>query len=418
MVDELRRFGKYLLLDHLVDGGMGAIYRARELAESADKMVADKVVAVKVIKEQHSQDESFRDMFLDEIKVAFGLIHPNISQTYNYGEINKQLFTVMEYVDGKNLKEFCDILKTRRKYFPIECSLHIIMQSCQGLDYAHKFTDKLSGQTQHLVHRDISPHNIMMDYDGIVKVIDFGIAKAESNTESTRTGTIKGKVSYIAPEYLMEELEIDARYDQFAIGLTLWELLTGERLFTGKNDMTILKSIYDCNIPKPRTINPNIPVELEEILLKSLSRDRNNRYEDMDKLNRALGKFLHTKYPDFGPSDLALFLHEEFKDTISANNQKLIGFGKVDVAPYFKELKEEMQHKPEAYNPPKPLGGSLKDKIKEGGGADKKKSWVDGRRKSLCGKLVFGSTSMTDNTDKMISPFILKRRQEAASNKK
>ena len=135
-----------------------------------------------------------------------------------------------------------------------------------------------------IIHRDISPHNIMLTFDGAVKVIDFGIAKADSNSEATQAGTIKGKLSYLAPEYL-DGLDLDHRYDQFAVGITLWEMLCSRKLFKASNDIAVLKKIQECRVPKPSDINPNVPKELDQIILKALSRNREDRFENLDKID-------------------------------------------------------------------------------------------------------------------------------------
>ncbi|GEM_PF-481164 len=333
---KLERFGRYLILDHLVDGGMAKISRARFLGEQADK-----IVAIKTVQQQFSQDESFRAMFEGEIKVTFGLIHPNIAQTYDYGLMNEQLYTAMEYVDGKNLKEYLDKLKERNFVFPVEISVYIITQVCQGLHYAHTFIDKLTGKKANIIHRDISPHNIMITYDGAVKVIDFGIAKAETNAaDATQAGTIKGKLSYLAPEYL-DGHRLDSRYDQFALGITIWEMLCSRKLFKASNELAILKEIQACNIPAPSTVNPNVPKELDDIVLKTLSKSRDDRFETLDKLNRALVKFLYANYSEFNPTDLAYFAKELFKDDIKKDREKLFQFGQIDLKPYLDDLQRE-----------------------------------------------------------------------------
>ena len=331
------RFGRYLILDHLVDGGMAKICRALFLGEQADK-----VVAIKMVQPQFSKDEAFKTMFMDEIKVTFGLIHPNVIQTYDYGLNKGQLFVAMEYCDGRNLKEYLDKLKERKFVFPVEISTYIISQACQGLYYAHTFRDKLSGQEINIIHRDISPHNIMLTYDGSVKIIDFGIAKSQTNSESTQAGTIKGKLSYLAPEYL-EGLELDARYDQFALGITLWEMLCSRKLFKENNDLAVLKKIQECKIPVPSSINPNVPKELDEIVLKALSKNRSKRYENLDQMNRALMKFLYAKYPDFNSTDLSYFSQELFRDEIKKDREKMFAFGKIDIKPFLEEVKYEIE---------------------------------------------------------------------------
>lgn len=332
---ERERFGRYLILDHLVDGGMAKICRARFLGEQADK-----IVAIKMVRPQYSMDESFKTMFMDEIKLTFGLIHPNVIQTYDYGFHNGQLFVAMEYCDGRNLKEYLDKLRERKFVFPVEISTYIITQVCQGLHYAHTLTDKLTGKEASIIHRDISPHNIMLTYDGAVKVIDFGIAKSDTNSEATQAGTIKGKLSYLAPEYL-EGHELDPRYDEFAVGITLWEMLCSRKLFKANNDLAVLKKIQECKIPAPSSINPNVPKDLDEIVLKALSKDRNKRYDDLDQLNRALMKFLYTHYPDFNSTDLSYFAKELFKDDIKKDREKLFEFGKIDLRPYLDAVKRE-----------------------------------------------------------------------------
>ena len=333
--DIRERFGRYFILDHLVNGGMAKICRARFLGEQADR-----IVAIKMVQPQFSSDESFKQMFMDEIKVTFGLLHPNIVQTYDYGLHNEQLYVAMEYCDGRNLKEYLTRLKEKKFVFPVEISVYIISQVCQGLHYAHKFTDKLTGKAANIVHRDISPHNIMLTYDGAIKVIDFGIAKAETNSEATQAGTIKGKLSYLAPEYL-EGHELDPRYDIFSVGITLWEMLCSKKLFRAKNDLAVLKLIQECKVPAPSSINPNVPKELDEIVLKALSKDRNTRYQDMDQLNRALIKFLYANYPDFNSSDLGYFAKELFKEEIKKDREKLFEYGKIDLKPYINEWNAE-----------------------------------------------------------------------------
>lgn len=331
------RFGRYLILDHLVDGGMAKICRARFLGEQADK-----VVAIKMVQPQFSKDEGFKTMFMDEIRVTFGLLHPNVIQTYDYGLHKEQLYVAMEYCDGRNLKEYLDKLRDRKFVFPVEISTYIISQACQGLYYAHTFRDKLTGQEANIIHRDISPHNIMLTYDGSVKIIDFGIAKSQTNSESTQAGTIKGKLSYLAPEYL-EGLELDPRYDQFALGITLWEMLCSRKLFKENNDLAVLKKIQECKIPIPSSINPNVPKELDEIVLKALSKNRSRRYENLDQMNRALMKFLYANYPDFNSTDLSYFAQELFREEIKKDREKMFEFGKIDIKPFLEDLKKELE---------------------------------------------------------------------------
>ncbi len=332
---KFQRFGKYLILDHLVDGGMAKICRARYLGEQANKMVA-----VKMVQPQFSNDEAFVRMFQDELNITFGMLHPNIMQVYDYGKTNGQLYTAMEYIHGANLKQYLDRLKERKVVFPVEISCYIISQVCLGLHYAHTFTDKLSGKPFNIVHRDISPHNIMLTYDGAVKVIDFGIAKANTNSEATQAGTIKGKLSYLAPEYL-DGHELDARYDEFAVGITLWEMLCSRKLFQANNDLAVLKQIQACKIIAPSEINPLVPKELDAIVMKALSKDRAHRYENLDQMNRALVRFLYSTYPEFNASDLKGFADTLFKSEIEMDQERFVDYGKLDIDQYIQDMKAE-----------------------------------------------------------------------------
>ncbi len=332
---KFQRFGKYLILDHLVDGGMAKICRARYLGEQANKMVA-----VKMVQSQFSNDEAFVRMFQDELNITFAMLHPNIMQVYDYGKVNGQLYTAMEYIHGLNLKQYLDRLKEKKVVFPVEISCYIISQVCLGLHYAHTFTDKLTGKPYNIVHRDISPHNIMLTYDGAVKVIDFGIAKANTNTEATQAGTIKGKLSYLAPEYL-DGLDLDARYDQFAVGITLWEMLCSRKLFQANNDLAVLKQIQACKVIAPSEINPSVPKDLDAIVMKALSKDRTHRYENLDQLNRALVRFLYSTYPEFNASDLKTFAYDLFKSEIQKDQEKFVEYGRINTTSYIEEMKQE-----------------------------------------------------------------------------
>lgn len=332
---KFQRFGKYLILDHLVDGGMAKICRARFLGDQANK-----IVAVKMVQPQFSNDEAFVRMFQDELNITFGMLHPNIMQVYDYGKVNGQLYTAMEYIHGANLKQYLDRLKERKVVFPVEISCYIISQVCLGLHYAHTFTDKLTGKPFNIVHRDISPHNIMLTYDGAVKVIDFGIAKANTNSEATQAGTIKGKLSYLAPEYL-DGLELDARYDEFAVGITLWEMLCSRKLFQANNDLAVLKQIQACKIIPPSEINPQVPKELDAIVMKALSKDRAHRYENLDQMNRALVRFLYSNYPEFNASDLKAFAYDLFKNEVQNDQEKFVDYGRIDIHPYIEDMKQE-----------------------------------------------------------------------------
>ncbi|MCF8060512.1 MAG: protein kinase [Bacteriovoracaceae bacterium] len=344
--------GNYFLLDHLVDGGMAKVCRARYLGEGDE---ADKMVAIKMVQEKFSADEDFVQMFVDEIKVSFGLNHPNINTTFDYGKIGKNLFVSMEYIHGKDLMVVIDELKKKKKTIPIPMCIYIASKMCEALHYAHNFTNKLTGQKYNIVHRDISPHNAMVSYEGYVKVIDFGIAKADTNTTEEAEGTIKGKINYFAPEYL-EGKKINHRYDQFAVALTLWEMLTGEKTFKGADQLLTLKTILECNPDLPSKHNKEVPKALDKLIMKALSKDPGNRFKDMQAFNKELMKLLYQTYPDFHESDVSEMMKVLFKESYEKDLEKFKGFGQYSIAEIvekinaFKEFQKRQKEKAQRAN--------------------------------------------------------------------
>ncbi len=313
------RFGRYIIVDPIAVGGMAEIYRAR-LAGS--KEGPDRVIIIKKVIANLSQNTEFIQMFEEEIKITVGLTHPNIIQIYDYGKVDDQYFMAMEYVEGKNLRQFVKRLADMKSMFSIDMSAHIISQVCHALGYAHAFKDRLSGKPLCIVHRDISPQNVMISYDGAVKLFDFGIAKAKSASEATRAGVIKGKPSYLSPEQVNGE-ELDGRSDIFALGILLWELLTAKRLFVADTDLAVLRLIQGSKIEAPSTFNPAVPQALDGIVLKSLSRDKGKRYQNAEEFQRDLHKFLYSFNPSFNPADLSYYAQELFKAEIKEDRQRL-----------------------------------------------------------------------------------------------
>jgi serine/threonine protein kinase len=320
MAEVLKKFGRYFLLDQIAQGGMAEIYRARPAqAENAGRLLV-----IKRIQAGYGANAEFRDMFQSEIKVTMGFNHPNIVQVYDFGEEQSQPYIAMELVDGKNLRQFLLRFAELKKTFPVELATYIIEQAASGLHYAHSFRDKISGEPLNVVHRDISPQNVLISYDGNVKVIDFGIAKATTNNEATRAGVIKGKPSYLSPEQITGET-LDARCDIFALGAVLWELLVGKKLFSGENDLAVLKLIEGAtqHVKPPSTLNPSVPKELDAIVMKALVKQREKRYQTAEELQRALHRFLYGFNPEFNPADLSYYAKDMFKNEI-VDDRKLI----------------------------------------------------------------------------------------------
>ncbi len=376
--------GNYFLLDHLVDGGMAKVCRARYLGEGDE---ADKMVAIKMVQEKFSEDEDFVQMFIDEIKVSFGLNHPNINTTFDYGKIGKNLFVSMEYIHGKDLMDVIDELKEKGKTLPVPMCIFIASKMCEALHYAHNFTNKLTGKKYNIVHRDISPHNAMVSYEGYVKVIDFGIAKADTNSQKEEEGTVKGKINYFAPEYL-EGKKIDHRYDQFAVALTLWEMLTGDKTFTGHDQISTLKTILKCEPKLASSKNKEVPKELDKIIMKALSRDPSNRYKDMQDFNKHLMKTLYQLYPDFHESDIADLMTSLFKSSYEKDLEKFKEFGQYSISDIVEKIQNYKEFQKRQKEKAANQGGKSKEVVFDFGFEEVSVSAKSGKKgiDSLIGK--------------------------------
>ena len=318
-------FGKYILLERLAMGGMAEIYLARSLAAAG----VSKFFAIKRILPQFSEQIEFIDMFKDEAKIAVNLSHANIVSIFEFGMERQAFYLAMDYVEGSNLRQILNKMKKSGVTFSIEQVIYIIKEVAAGLDAAHRCIDSQTGKPLNIIHRDMSPQNVMISYEGEVKVVDFGIAKAETQIETTRAGTLKGKFGYMSPEQA-EGQTIDLRTDIFALGIVFWELLANDRLFVANNEVNTLRKIRDCQIPSLRKINPNIPQELERIVSKALAKDRNLRYQTCAAFQRDLSKFLNRQYPDFSPHDFSVFIKTLFAGEILDRRKKMIEFAKVD----------------------------------------------------------------------------------------
>ncbi|MGK5081859.1 serine/threonine-protein kinase [Bdellovibrionota bacterium FG-1] len=320
MGDVLKKFGRYFLLDHIAQGGMAEIYRARLAAVDG----AGRLMVIKRIQAGFGANNEFLQMFKSEIKVTMGFNHPNIVQLYDFGEEQSQPFIAMEWVDGRNLRQMMTRFSELKQPFPVELAAYIAEQAAAGLYYAHGFKDKVTGASLSIVHRDISPQNIIVSYEGGVKVIDFGIAKANTNSEATRAGVIKGKPSYLSPEQISGDI-LDGRCDIFALGIVLWEMLCGRKLFQGESDLAVLKQIESCtqHVKAPSTLNPKVPKELDYIVLRALAKQRDKRYQSGEEMQRALHKFLYSYLPEFNPTDLAYYAKDLFKNEIVEDRKKI-----------------------------------------------------------------------------------------------
>jgi serine/threonine protein kinase len=318
-------FGNYILLEKLQQGGMAEIYLARRPGVSG----VSKFIAIKRILPQHSEQTEFIEMFKREAKIAVNLSHANIVSIHEFGMEQNQFFIAMDFVEGKNLRQILTKMKKSGVNFSVEQVLFVIKEVAAGLDHAHRCIDANTGKPLNIIHRDISPQNVMVSFEGEVKVVDFGIAKEDSHTESTRAGTLKGKFSYMSPEQA-EGQNLDLRTDIFALGIVLWELLANDRLFVANSEMNTLRKVRDCQIPSLRKVNANIPPELERIVSKALAKDRNLRYQTAAAFHRELSRFLNRQYPDFSPHDFSVFVKTLFAAEILESRKKMVEFAKLE----------------------------------------------------------------------------------------
>ncbi len=270
----IQSFGNYKLVQRIGAGSMAEVF----LSIMTGPQGFQRSLVVKRMMRQLTHDQEFVRMFVDEAKLSAQLSHPNIVQVFEFGKIDDSYFIAMEYVPGRTLEAIKTELANRQRQMPIAIGVDIARQTCQGLDYAHSLQSP-EGKPLGLVHRDISPHNLMVDRHGRVKITDFGIARVadELREVRTRVGTMKGKVSYMSPEQLNLH-DIDHRTDIFAVGILLHELLTGQRLFRADNDYAASRMVLEGRIPPPSSANPEVPAALDKVVMRALERDRDLRY--------------------------------------------------------------------------------------------------------------------------------------------
>jgi eukaryotic-like serine/threonine-protein kinase len=311
------RFGKYTLIDRIAVGGMAEIFLARQAGLEG----FEKTIVIKRIRPHLSKQASFVKMFLNEAKLAAQLNHPNIVQIYDLGKISESYFIAMEYIFGRDMRRIIPKADSLGIPFPMVYALKIASSVCEGLYYAHQKVD-LYGNPLNIVHRDVTPENIFVSFDGTVKVLDFGIAKAANQIEQTRAGEIKGKLSYMSPEQCMGK-QLDQRSDLFSLGVVLYEWLTGFKLFTGDSEVAILKSITEGKIYAPSYFKADIPDAVEAILMRALEKDRDRRYQTAWDMQYDLDQFL-SQY-EFTPSNIHLsnFLKQLFNDELEDEKSRL-----------------------------------------------------------------------------------------------
>ncbi len=313
-----RKFDRYLLLKKIATGGMAEIY----LAKQSGLEGFEKVVVLKRILSHLAQDEEFVSMFLDEARIAAKLSHPNIVQIYDLGKADDTYYIAMEYVSGRNVQHLVAKQQERGETIPVEHVVRIVAGVCDGLFYAHSRKD-YNGQQLNIVHRDISPQNVLVSLAGGVKVVDFGIAKASTQLAQTRAGVLKGKYAYMSPEQV-KGAKIDHRSDIFAVGLVMYEMLTGQRAFERESSLKTLKAIVQEKPLNPRELNPEIPMDVVKLLSKALEKNPDKRYKTAQEMQLALEEYLETSPKKSNNVRLSRFMYDVFDDELSSKAGTLL----------------------------------------------------------------------------------------------
>jgi serine/threonine-protein kinase len=310
-------FGKYVLIGKLGHGGMAEV----NLAVMSGKGNFRKLVVIKRMHAHLEAEPGFVDMFLDEARLAAQLDHPHCVQTLEVGEANGLHFLAMEYLDGQGLERLLRITGQRGETLPPGLVARMVADALDGLGYAHELT-AYDGQKLGVVHRDVSPQNLFVTYNGVVKLLDFGIAKAASNVVETRTGVVKGKYAYIAPEQALAT-PVDARADVWAMGVVFWEMLTSRRLFKSHNELATLQETLTAVIHPPSSVVPGIPAELDRIALRALERDVSKRYQTAFEFKDDLERYLDTAPDRAERRDIAKLMQERFGEAVKVHRARI-----------------------------------------------------------------------------------------------
>jgi serine/threonine protein kinase len=314
LADPGRMLGKYQLIAEIARGGMGVVYLAMVQGPGG----FNKLVVVKELKPELVEEPAFLTMFLDEARLAARLSHPNIVQTNEVGNDGDRYFMAMDYLDGRGLDQIRRRSKIAGFGLSVPMQLRVVCDMLAGLDYAHKLTD-FDGSPLNIVHRDVSPQNVFVTFDGQVKLLDFGIAKASDSMHETHAGVVKGKVSYMSPEQ-GRGWKVDARADVFSAGVMLWEALTGKRMRDGKNEQEKLWALVSEDPPRASSIKPWVPPELDDICARAMAWDRENRYPSAGAMQRDLESYLSTTGTSVSAREVGACVTELFREDRANTN--------------------------------------------------------------------------------------------------
>ncbi len=316
-------FGKYLLLQRVSVGGMAEVFKA--LPEDARRI--DQIVAIKRILPSIAADSEFIGMFIDEARVAGQLNHPNICKMYELGRVGSDHYIAMQFLWGRDLLKVMNRHKKAGRFVSPSLSAFVGAKALCALHYAHTKRDG-RGRPLHIIHRDVSPQNIIVGYSGQVKLIDFGVARAATQSQKTQAGILKGKFGYMSPE-MVRGLPIDHRSDVFAMGICLHELLTNARLFYGETDFATLELVRDAKVPAPSLKSPGVPAALDAIVMKALAREAEDRFQTAEEMQLALEEFLRQHDPHFTQDDVGAAIRHAFNAEVVRERERLDVFWKM-----------------------------------------------------------------------------------------
>ena len=322
-------FGQYLLLEKIATGGMAELFLAKRKGVEG----FEKILAIKRILPHMAENEEFVTMFIDEAKLAAQLTHHNICQIFDLGKIDNAYYIAMEYVHGKDLRGILKSSRTKGKPMSVDLAVLVISKIASALDYAHRKRGS-NGQPLNLVHRDVSPQNILISYEGEVKLVDFGIAKAATKAHVTQHGALKGKLLYMSPEQAWGKA-VDKRSDIFSLGVVLYELLTGRPLFFDENDteVTILEKVREARITPTREFNSRVPAELEKIVTRALKKTADDRYQSAYEMQKDLDNLFYSESYTATGASLANYVRDLFPDESHEGEMKEIAAEKEPAIP-------------------------------------------------------------------------------------
>ncbi len=310
-------FGEYKIMKKIASGGMAEVFLAKRVGMKG----FEKLLAIKRILPQFAENEEFIAMFIDEAKLAGKLNHRNIVQIYDFGNQQDSYYIAMEYIFGKDLRSIMKKSKERGERLPLAQCAYIITEAAKGLEYAHTLKD-LSGKSLQIIHRDISPQNILISYEGEVTLADFGIAKAASKSTETRAGVLKGKLLYMSPEQAWGK-PIDRRSDLYSLGVVLYEMVTHRKIFDADSEFSMLEKVRNADVEFPSNVFANLPQDFLQIIRKALEKNPENRYQSAHELRVDLENYLLTTQERLSEKIVADYLKKLFQEEIEEERKIL-----------------------------------------------------------------------------------------------